>query len=79
MQAWEAPTRPRNVKKAAKVSVVVAKNGRVLSSKITDKSGDEELDGSVRKVLERVKSLQPFEDGAKDERRTVTVTFKLNS
>ena len=79
MQAWEAPTRPKDVKKAAKVSVVVAKNGSVLSWKITDTSGDEELDSSVRKVLENVKSVQPFEDGARDKRRTVNVTFKLNS
>lgn len=79
MQAWEAPTRPKDVKKAAKVSVVVAKDGSVISSKITDKSGDKEVDDSVRKALERVKSVQAFEEGAKDERRTLTVTFKLNS
>jgi len=77
-EAWQGPVRPSGIKRATQVSVVVAKNGRVISSKIRVKSGDKEVDESVQKVLDTVKSVPPFEVGAKEPRRTVTVNFKLN-
>jgi TonB family protein len=63
--------------RVVKASIVVAKDGTVLSAKITSPSGDNRIDSSVEEVLHRVRHLQPFASGAKEDRRTFTVAFAL--
>jgi TolA protein len=77
-QAWETPQdRGRNPNVA--VEIVIARDGRVVSAKISNKSGDVSLDKSVQQALDRVRRLPAFPVGATDETRTFNLIFNLKS
>ena len=62
--------------RVAVVSVTVSRSGRVISARITRKSGDAALDRSVQRALDRVKSIgKPFPSGSSDQQRTFTLDF----
>lgn len=75
-RAWNPP---QDASDSAKVEarVTIAKNGTVLSGRITKHSGDSALDRSVEKVLREVRSAPPLPDTAKEDQRTVTIIFDL--
>jgi len=78
MQAWhpgDVTTTNANVASVTSASVVIAKDGRVVSAKIVRLSEDEQMNKSVQAVLDQIKFVQPFESGAEDERRTFTINF----
>ena len=78
MQAWQpadVTTTNANVQSVTKVSVVIARDGRVISTKVDKPSGDERMDKSVQLVLDKIQFVKPFESGAKDERRAFTINF----
>lgn len=77
-QAWVTPD-GRDVRNPVRVEIVVAKDGRVISSHIIKKSGDAQLDNSVRQALERVTRLPAFPTGATDAQRTFRISFELKS
>jgi TonB family protein len=60
-------------------AVVIASDGRVLSAQITTSSDDSTLDTSVQRALAQVKSVEPFEAGAKERQRTYTIHFNLKA
>jgi TonB family protein len=60
-----------------KATVVIARDGRVLSAQITQPSRNRAVDDSVEQVLERVKSVRPFPEESKDETRTFNLSFEL--
>lgn len=62
-----------------KVSVTIARDGTVLSSRILSSSGDRALDRSVERVLREVTHVPPFPEGATDDRRTLTINFNHKS
>jgi outer membrane biosynthesis protein TonB len=74
--AW---IQPPGIDKASTVKATVtnARDGRVLSSRITRLSGNRTVDDSVEQVLRRVKNVRPFPVGAKDETRTFDLSFEL--
>jgi TonB family protein len=81
LQAWQpadVTTTNANVQSFTRVSVVIAKDGSVVSAKIVKPSEDEQMDKSVQTVLDKIKCVQPFESGAKDERRVFTINFVEN-
>jgi TonB family protein len=57
------------------VSVTIARDGRVLSSHIVDRSGDTQVDTSVRRTLDSVDFVAPFPEGATEKERTFTIKF----
>ncbi|HEY5233933.1 MAG TPA: TonB family protein [Verrucomicrobiae bacterium] len=57
------------------VSVTIANDGTVISSSIVTPSGDAPADASVQRVLDRVKFVAAFPDGATDKERTYTIIF----
>jgi TonB family protein len=77
-QAWQTPE-GRDVRTPVKVEIVVARDGRVLSSTVIRSSGDAQLDRSVRQALDRVTKLKAFPEGAKDLQRTFRISFELKS
>lgn len=77
-QAWQTPD-GRDVRNAVKVEIVVARDGRVISSNVIRTSGDSVLDKSVRQALDRVTKLPAFPEGAKDAQRTFRINFELKS
>ena len=62
---------------AVEVSVVIARSGDVISSRLVNPSGNSALDKLVRRVLETVTYIRPFPEGSKDSERTFTIIFDL--
>jgi TonB family protein len=60
-----------------KATVVIARDGRVVSARITRLSGNRTVDESVERVLQRVKTVAPFPEGATDTTRTFDLSFEL--
>ena len=77
-RAWTPPTNLANDVATVEVTVVVRRDGKVESFKVTRRSGNTALDRSVEN-LRRVGSIAPFPDGASDERRTFIIEFNLRS
>ena len=76
-RTWE-PLIPSGLARSriAKVSVIIRRDGRVLSAKITNKTGDAALDRSVQHALDSVKRIgKPFPSGSKDSKRTFMLDF----
>ena len=60
-----------------KTTVIIARDGKVVSARIADRSGNPTVDKSVDQVLKDVKFIAPFPEGAKDEARTFNIDFEL--
>lgn len=59
------------------VQVVVAKNGEVLSAKITKPSGNRTMDRSIQTVLDQIRQLRPLPESTTDSKRTFNIQFNL--
>jgi len=57
------------------VKVTIASDGTVISSRITERSGDAPVDASVQRALDRVTFVAPFPEGSSDKQRTYTIDF----
>lgn len=77
-KAWETPDE-RSGSQSVRVEIVVARDGRVMSAKIVDKSGNAALDKSVRQALDRVPRLPAFPVTTSDETRTFYINFQLDA
>ena len=75
--AWSVPDSVPNV--TVKVTVTIARDGTVISSRIVDESGNTIVDGSVQSALDRVKFAAPLPEGAKEDERTVTINFNTET
>jgi outer membrane biosynthesis protein TonB len=76
---WHEPASGVQGNPIAKARIVIARDGRVLSSEIIESSGQPAMDRSVREVLDRIKNIgRPFPDGAKDDRRSFILAFDLS-
>jgi TonB family protein len=74
-QAWLLPNSIASDNENVKVTVTIASDGTVISARIVDSSGDDALDASVQRTLERVTFVAPFPDGSTDKQRTYTINF----
>lgn len=78
--AWQAPDSVNNDEANVQVSVTIARDGRVISARIIEKSGDTSVDRSVQNTLDRVVDMdRPFEDGATENERTYIINFNLKA
>ncbi len=75
-RAWEPPQNARDSAKTG-VEITIARDGTVVNRRITRPSGDSALDQSVERVLQEVKSVPAFPEGAAEARRTLNITFDL--
>ncbi|HEV2394263.1 MAG TPA: cell envelope integrity protein TolA [Verrucomicrobiae bacterium] len=64
---------------AAEASVKIARDGSVISARITQSSGKPGVDHSVQAVLEKVKFAAPLPEDSKEDQRTVSITFEVNA
>ena len=78
-QAWAPPDDTSNDDAITKVSVTIASDGRVVDAHIVGRCGEPRVDGSVQRTLERVTTIAPFPEGAKDKQRTYTINFNLKA
>jgi TonB family protein len=61
------------------VSVTIARNGDVLASRITHRSGDSIADASVETLLDRVRYVAPLPEDSKEDQRTVHIDFSVKA
>lgn len=78
-QAWQEPDDASADAATVVASVTVARDGTVLSARITNSSGDRAIDRSVQTTLERVKFIAPFPEGSKDQQRNFKVNFNAKA
>jgi TonB family protein len=74
-EAWTLPDHIANDEEITKASVTIASDGTVITARIVTPSGDENVDASVQRALERVKSIAPFPEGSTDKERTYIINF----
>lgn len=78
-KAWNRPAEAENATDEVEAEVTIWRDGTVIRSKILRRSGNPALDKSVESVLERVRTVPAFPDGAKDDQRTFHITFRLKA
>ena len=80
-RAWILPDGVTDDNATVDVSVTIARDGTVVpgSSRITRASGVVAVDRSVQVTLDRVKWAAPLPDDAKENQRTVTITFSVKA
>ena len=62
-----------------KVRLVIARNGRVISARVTGQSGLTSWDRAVQKALNRVKFIKPFPESMKGSQQTFNLNFNSRS
>jgi len=78
--AWQPPAEIADEGATVKVKVVIAREGKVISSEILSKSGIAALDKSVREALGRVDDIgKSFPEGAKEDQRVFIINFNLKA
>lgn len=77
--AWQTPNESMSDLTEVEVQITVARNGNIIDYKILKRSGQPNVDKSVQQVLERVRNVPPFPEGATDERRVFNITFNLTA
>jgi TonB family protein len=76
-RAWNADVPPELTEDTppVKASVTIARDGTVLSADIIQRSGNAAVDQSVHATLNRVRYAAPLPDDAKEDQRTIIITF----
>ncbi len=77
--AWTVTDDLTDESSTAKVSVTIAKSGRVISAHLDRPSGNSVLDKSVQRALDKVRFVAPFPEGATDDQRTFLINFNLKA
>jgi len=76
-RTWIVPDGITDENATVAVSVTIARDGTVVSSRITRSSGNAAVDRSVQVTLDRVKVAAPLPDDAKENQRTVGINFNV--
>jgi len=77
--AWIVGDELTDEDSTAKVSVTIARSGRVISARIDRHSGNATLDKSVQRALDKVTFVRPFPENTSDEQRTFLINFNLKA
>ena len=75
--AWN-PEGAGNDEANAFVQITVASDGTVIDARIVTPSGDERMDNSVRRALQRITSVPPLPDKSKVQ-QNFTIMFNLKA
>lgn len=78
-RTWIVPDGVTDDRATATASVTIARDGRVLDARITQRSGNAPVDRSVEDTLSRVRFAAPLPDSAKEDKRTVTIGFNVKA
>jgi TonB family protein len=78
-RAWIAPEGIGDGGSDTEVEIVVARDGSIVSAQLTTRSGRSSMDRSVQSVLNKVRKLPPFPEGASDSQRTFQIVFNLKA
>ncbi len=77
--AWELPQGIADDDATVAVTVTIARDGSVVSSRITRPSRNGAVDESVRATLARVRKTAPLPRTATEDQRTVTINFNVRA
>src|SRR5581483_2274095 len=77
--AWLLPEGVVDDDATTEATVTIARDGTVISFRITHLSGDSAVDRSVQAALDRVHQTRPLPDTAKEDQRTVTIKFSVRA
>jgi len=77
--AWLVPDSVTDDEATTTASVTIARDGTVVSSRITRPSGNALADASVEAALRRVPRAVPLPEGAKEDQRSVTIKFNVKA
>lgn len=76
---WIIPDDVTDNEATAKVTVVIERNGTVVSARITQSSGNAAADRSIQATLDRVRLIRPFPETTKDKERTFKLSFNVKA
>lgn len=77
---WIVPDDMTDDEATIKVSVTIARDGKVLSRQIVSPSGSAAANRSIQNTLDRITNIGiPFPQGAKESQRTFIMTFNLKA
>jgi TonB family protein len=77
--AWELIRDLSSDDYITKVTVTIARDGHVLSAHVTKASGNQAMDKSVKKALEKVKVIAPFPEQMQETEKTFIINFNLQA
>jgi len=75
--AWVVPDGITDENATTAATVTIARDGTVVSARITRSSGNPGVDRSVQVTLDRVKWAAPLPDTATENQRTVNINFNV--
>ncbi len=79
-RAWLVPPEVNDDEATVTASVTIARDGTVLDARIIGQSGNSAVDASVRRTLERVRTIgREFPTGSKETKRTFKLKFNLKA
>lgn len=80
-EAWKVQPDFADDDASVSVKVIIARDGRVVDSRIIRRSGISLMDRSVQRALDEVKrkGLPPFPEGTRDAERTFEIEFNLKA
>jgi len=76
---WHVPDGVTDDNATATADVTIARDGKVVTAKITVRSGNAEVDKSVQRTLDRVDYAAPLPQNASEDRRTVSIKFNVRA
>jgi TonB family protein len=77
--AWQIIQDLSDEDSVAIVRVTIARDGRVVSARITERARSASMNKSVQRALDAVKKLPPFPDFIKDSERSFIIEFNLKA
>ncbi len=75
--AWAQPSNSEQESPKVVVTIIIARTGKVVDSRITRRSGNSVMDRSIENLLENVTFVEPFPDESKNQQLSFTLTFGL--
>ncbi len=78
-RAWHLPDSVTDEGATVEATIVIARDGTVISARISKPSGNSGLDASVRRTLDRVKWAAPLPASEKQDQRTVPINFNVGA
>ncbi len=79
VQAWLVPANVVDDTLTTVATIIISRDGTVISARIKQHSGNAAMDASVEQTLNRVKFIAKFPEGATDETRTYELEFNLKA
>jgi periplasmic protein TonB len=77
--AWIISDSIEDESATATASITIARDGSVISARITRRSGNATVDQTVQMTLDRVTRAPALPDNAKEDQRTVTINFNVKA